>query len=264
MSSILNSISPGDLQVQHVPEEKPVKKDSIIELLNKSEIEFKPEIKEEQSKPEFEISHKPELIEEEKIEIENLLQNNDVDCSYSDTTKGFNTGFGADKDLHYEDECNLELKVPLYKENYLQEFITEEEKAAARHALGLYNKDDVVALSMLTAEDSLPSKQDLLNATIKQLRKGDKFFAPVTLFNAVFDSSGNTLNSRLQNIDSNIIEHKRTLEKIIQTTSGNNISSLGDVRIFLQGFNNGETLKDTLNNREKEFLKFEKTGKIIN
>ena len=40
MSSILNSISSGDLQVQHVPKEKPVKEDSIIELLQNSEIEF--------------------------------------------------------------------------------------------------------------------------------------------------------------------------------------------------------------------------------
>lgn len=262
MNSILNSISPGNLQVQHVPEEKSVKKDSIIELLSRSEIEFKPEIKEEQPKLEFEILHKPEPPEEEEVEIENLLQNNKVDCSYSDTTEEFNTGFGADKDLHYEDNCEIKLKVPLYKENYLQEFNTEEEKASARHALGLYNKEDIVALSMLTAEDQIPSRQELLNATIKQLRKGDNFFAPVTLFNAVFDTSGNTLNSRLKNIDLEILEQKRELAKILQTTSENNISSLGDVQIFLQGFNNGEKLKTILDNREKEFLKFEKTGQI--
>ena len=40
MISILNSISSGDLQVQQVPGEIPVKEDSIIELLQSSEIEF--------------------------------------------------------------------------------------------------------------------------------------------------------------------------------------------------------------------------------
>lgn len=40
MSSILNSISSGDLQVQQVPGEIPVKEDSIVELLQSSEIEF--------------------------------------------------------------------------------------------------------------------------------------------------------------------------------------------------------------------------------
>jgi hypothetical protein len=39
----------------------------------------------------------------------------------------------------------------------LSEFKTEEEKAAARHALGIYNKGDVVAMSLLTAEDGLPT-----------------------------------------------------------------------------------------------------------
>lgn len=261
MSSILNSISSGDLQVQHVPEEKPVKKDSIIELLKTSEIEFPDKLEKEPPKPEFEIIQKVEPPETEQIEIEHLLQQTET-INESDN---FNTGFGDDKDLHFDDKCKpKELKTPLYKENYLQEFNTEEEKASARHALGLYNKEDIVALSMLTAEDQIPSRQELLNATIKQLRKGDNFFAPVTLFNAVFDTSGNTLNSRLKNIDSEILEQKRELAKILQTTSEKNISSLGDVQIFLKGFNNGETLKTILDNREKEFLKFEKTGQITN
>ena len=40
MSSILNSISMGELQVQNVPEVTPIKEDSIIDLLQSSEIEF--------------------------------------------------------------------------------------------------------------------------------------------------------------------------------------------------------------------------------
>jgi hypothetical protein len=59
------------------------------------------------------------------------------------------------------------LKVPLYQHNYLNEFVTEEEKAAARHALGIYNKGDVVAMSLLTAEDTLPTQNDWLNVSSK-------------------------------------------------------------------------------------------------
>ena len=69
--------------------------------------------------------------------------------------------------MHYDTPCAPKLKTPLYLDNYLSEFTTEEERAAARHALGIYNKGDVVAMSLLTAEDDLPSGQDLLDATTK-------------------------------------------------------------------------------------------------
>jgi hypothetical protein len=132
MSSILNSISMGELQVQNVPEVTPIKEDSIIDLLQSSEIEF-----------------------DTCPKLENRLDN-------------FNTGFGENNDLHFEDTCKKHtLKTPLYQENYLEEFKTEEEKAAARRALGLYNKHDVVAMSLLTAEDSLPSIQQILNTSVK-------------------------------------------------------------------------------------------------
>ena len=47
MNSILNSISSGDLQVQQSPRDIPIKQDSIINLFQNSEIEFKtcPEFK---------------------------------------------------------------------------------------------------------------------------------------------------------------------------------------------------------------------------
>lgn len=227
MSSILNSISSGDLQVQEVPREKPVKEDSIIELLQSFEIEF-----------------------ETCPKLEDKLEN-------------INTGFGENNDLHFEDKCKKpELKVPLYQENYLSEFKTEEEKAAARHALGLYNKGDVVAMSLLTAEDKLPSTQDWANATIKQLRKGDKFFTPVTSFKSVYDSSGITLDVRFNEINSLIIQHQKEIVKINQVSAGEMIESLGDVKLFLQGFNNGDNLYNTLDNMNQEMLRFEKTGQI--
>lgn len=227
MSSILNSISSGDLQVQSVPKEKPVKEDSIIELLQNSEIEFET---------------CPKL--EDKLE-------------------DINTGFGENNDLHYETKCKLpELKVPLYQQNYLSEFVTEEEKAAARHSLGLYNKGDVVAMSLLTAEDSLPSSQDWSEATIKQLRKGDKFFTPITSFKAVYDTSGVTLDTRLNDINSLIIQQQKEIFKITQVSNNVNITSLGDVTAFLLGFNNGDNLHTVLDDMDQEMLRFEKTGQI--
>jgi hypothetical protein len=108
--------------VLNAPRETPVKEDSIINLLQNSEIEFTTCPK-----------------------IEDKLLN-------------MTTGFGENNDLHYETPCKKpELNIPLYLNNYLSEFKTEEEKAAARHALGLYNKGDVVAMSLLTAEDDLPT-----------------------------------------------------------------------------------------------------------
>ena len=227
MSSILNSISSGDLQVLTAPREIPVKEDSIINLLQNSEIEF-------------------------------------TTCpKIEDTLLNMNTGFGENNDLHYETPCKKpELKTPLYQENYLREFDTEEEKAAVRHALGLYNKGDIVAMSLLTAEDTLPTQNDWDFATIKQLRKGDKFFTPITQFNAVFDSSGKTLETILNEFNSTIIDHQKELMKITQVSNYEQITSLGDVNLFLQGFKNGDTLQNELDEIKQEMLRFEETGQI--
>ena len=227
MSSILNSISSGDLQVQQVPKEIPVKKDSIIELLQNSEIEFK-------TCPKF-----------------------------TDTLDGVNTGFGENNDLHFDIPCKKpSLITPLYRENYLSEFQTEEEKAAARHALGIYNKGDVVAMSLLTAEEVLPTSQDWKDAQVKQLRQGDRFFTPITSIQAVYDSDGTTLSVKLKEINSTIIQHQKELVSITQVSKNKEISSLGDVKVFLQGFNNGDNLHDKLDEINQEMIRFEKTGQI--
>lgn len=227
MSSILNSISSGDLQVQQVPREIPVKEDSIIELLQSSEIEF-----------------------ETCPKLEDKLEN-------------INTGFGENNDLEFDDKCSKpKLKVPLYQENFLREFITEEEKAAARHSLGLYNKGDIVAMSLLTAEDSLPTEQERNNSTIKQLRKGDKFFNPVTSIHAIYDSNGVTLDVKLKELNSLIVEQQKELVKINQPSNLQTILSLGDVKMFLQGFNNGDNLHTMLDKINQEMLRFEITGQI--
>lgn len=227
MSSILNTISAGDLQVPQTPRDKPVKEDSIVDLLQNSDI---------------------------------ILDS----CPKVDNTINFNTGFGENNDLYYETPCSKKsLNTPLYKENYLGEFLSEEEKAAARHALGLYNKGDVVAMSMLTSELLLPSQQDLNEVTIQQMRKGDKFFAPVTVLKAVYDNNGVTLDSKLQGMQTIITQQQKDIAQINQVSKAAKITSLGDVRVFLQGFNNGDDLHNTLDAMNQEMLRFEKSGQIL-
>lgn len=227
MSSILNSISQGDLQVQETPREKPVKEDSIIELLQNSEIEF-------ETCPKLE-----------------------------DKLDDINTGFGENNDLHFEDKCTKpKLKVPLYQENYLSEFETEEERAAARHALGLYNKGDVVAMSLLTTKEELPSQQEWKDALIKQMRQGDKFFTPITNFKSVFNDQGTSLDVYVDQLQKILINQQKEISKINSTSNSKEISSLGDVKLFLQGFNNGDSLYETIDSMNQEMLRFEKTGQI--
>ena len=189
MNSILNSISTGDLQVQITPEEKPVKQDSIIDLLKDSEIEFKPIVKPESSKIEIEGTIEILPQKEYTTEIENFIQHLPNQCLPQLDENQFNTGFGENKDLYFECD-HPKLNVPLYKENYLREFQTKEEQASARHSLGLYNLDDVVALSLITTKEAIPTQEEWINSKIKQMRQGDVFFAPITSFNAVYDSSG--------------------------------------------------------------------------
>lgn len=226
MSSILNSISVSNFQNLYAPDNKSTKEDSIIDLLRGAEIEFEtcPKI-------------------EEKFE-------------------NINTGFGDKHDLYFETKCKPKLNTPLYRDNYLQEFASEEEKAAARHALGIYNKGDVVAMSLLTAENKRPSNTEWTKVVLQQLRKGDKFFVPYTSFAAVFDSNGNTLEHQMANVFDLITQQQKEIAKINTTSTETNIYSLGDVRIFLQGFNNGDNLHTTLDSMNKEMLRFEQTGQI--
>lgn len=169
MNSILDSISTGDLQVPQIPRDTSVKKDSIIDLLNNSEIELT-------------TCHK----------TANKLEN-------------INTGFGNNNELHYEDQCSEpELKKPLYKENYFSEFETKEEKAAARHALGLYNAEDVMDMTLLTAKDTIPTNDELQKAVIKSLFKKDEFFSPTVLFKSVYDTEGVSLESKMLLIDKDL------------------------------------------------------------
>lgn len=223
MSSILNSISSGDLQVQQVPGEIPVKEDSIIDLLQNSEIEFKT-------------------------------------CPHTlNKLDDMNTGFGEGQELHYDIPCKKpELKTPLYKDNYLNEFVTDEEKAAVRKAIGIYNKGDVMTDGLLTITEDKPSMQELISASIQQLKKSDRFFAPITITKAVFDEEGNTLNNVIQKIKDTVQANHDSIISIVQESNSKTITSLGDVKKFLQGFNNGDKLQDSLAMINAEMLRFEK------
>lgn len=225
MISILNSISSGDLQVQKVPEDIPIKEDSIMDLLQNSEIEFK-------------TCPKPN----------NSLQN-------------FNTGFSANNDLHFNLSC-IELKTPLYKENYLREFESLEEKAAARRALGIFGNSDIVTMDLLTAEDRKPSVSEILKAPIKSMRKGNELFMPVTNTQAVLDKNGATLDVLLDNVNKTLDKHQNTLDFLLSPSNNKELTSLGDVTKFLQGFNNGDNLYETLDEINQEMIRFEKTGNI--
>lgn len=177
----------------------------------------------------------------------------------------FNTGFGTNGDLHFDTPCKKpKLNTPLYKENYLREFVTEEEKAAVRKALGLYGSSDVVAMSLLTTSDELPTLSNLLAAPVKQIKQANEIFLPITSFEAVYDSKGKTLKTRLEDVQSLLTTQRKELNSITQISQSSKITSLGDVQVFLQGFNNGDTLLSKLEEINQENLRFEKTGEISN
>lgn len=200
--------------------------------------------------------------------VMDMLQNSEIEFNtcpaFKTNLNKFNTGFGENNDLHYKTPCSKpKLSTPLYRENYLQEFETEEEKAQARHALGLYNKGDVVALSLLTAENTNPTKLNWSEIPFQELRKGDKVFAPLTSFSAVYDSSGVSLTTRFKEIKTAVDQHQIQINSITQKSEFKQITSLGDMREFLEGFNNGDNLKNKLDTINQEMLRFEKSGQII-
>lgn len=165
--------------------------------------------------------------------------------------------------MYFEDKCKIpELKTPLYQENCLREFSSESEKSEARRSLGIFTRDDVMSMSLFTVEDGIPSKQQLLTATLKKLNKGGNLFLPYTSFNAVLDSSGESLTNRLQAMRDNIAKHNEEFSKLYSESNSETISSLADVRKFLSGFKNGQTLYTTIDTMDKNMLRFKSTGKL--
>jgi hypothetical protein len=76
----------------------------------------------------------------------------------------------------------------------------------------------------------------------------------------VYDTDGVTLTTRFKEVNSLIIEQQKEIVKITSVSGGDTITSLGDVRLFLQGFNNGDNLHNILEDMDQEMLRFEQTG----
>jgi len=64
----------------------------------------------------------------------------------------------------------------------------------------------------------------------------------------------------LTDINKVITAQQKEIAKINQVSNSTTITSLGDVKQFLQGFNNGENLHTILDDINKDMLRFEKTG----
>lgn len=61
-------------------------------------------------------------------------------------------------------------------------------------------------------------------------------------------------------MNSLIVDQQKEIVKITQVSNETTITSLGDVKLFLKGFNNGDDLHSTLTNMNEEMLRFENTG----
>ena len=66
----------------------------------------------------------------------------------------------------------------------------------------------------------------------------------------------------VSNLNTLITAQQKEIAQMNATSNGDSISSLGDVRVFLQGIRNGNSLKNILDDMNQEMLRFEKTGQI--
>ena len=172
------------------------------------------------------------------------------------------TGFDTQSSLDYNPCSPRPLSQPLYKENYLGEFETEEEKRLARHNLGLFDDKDVVAMSLITTDKAITNKDILDLLEIKAINQGNVPFAPQTTATAVLVKQGNTystLQEVLRQQSSSIERANSRIDQLLnKSTSGAAIKTVGDINAFLSGFKNTETLREIV----KDHLLFESKGTI--
>ena len=172
------------------------------------------------------------------------------------------TGFDTQSSLDYNPCSPRPLSQPLYKENYLGEFETEEEKRLARHNLGLFDDKDVVAMSLITTDKAITNKDILDLLEIKAINQGNVPFAPQTTAPAVLVKQGNaynTLQEVLRQQSSSIERANSRIDQLLnKSTSGAAIKTVGDINAFLSGFKNTETLREIV----KDHLLFESKGTI--
>lgn len=172
------------------------------------------------------------------------------------------TGFDIQNSLDYNPCSSRPLSQPLYKENYLGEFETEEEKRIARHNLGLFDNKDVVAMNLITTDDAITDTDILDLLKIKTINQGNIPFAPQTTATAVLVKQGNaysTLQEVLRQQSSSIERENSRIDQLLnKSTSGTAIKTVGDINAFLSGFKNTETLRGII----ADHLLFESKGTI--
>lgn len=172
------------------------------------------------------------------------------------------TGFDIQNSLDYNPCSQRPLSQPLYKENYLGEFETEEEKRIARHNLGLFDNKDVVAMNLITTDDAVTDTDILDLLKIKTINQGNIPFAPQTTATAVLVKQGNaynTLQEVLRQQNSSIERTNSRIDQLLnKSTSGTAIKTIGDINAFLSGFKNTETLGEII----ADHLLFESKGTI--
>ena len=172
------------------------------------------------------------------------------------------TGFDTQSSLDYNPCSPRPLSQPLYKENYLGEFETEEEKRIARHNLGLFDNKDVVAMNVITTDDAVTNTDILDLLKIKTINQGNIPFAPQTTATAVLVKQGNaynTLQEVLRQQNSSIERTNSRIDQLLnKSTSGAAIKTIGDINAFLSGFKNTETLGEII----ADHLLFESKGTI--
>ena len=172
------------------------------------------------------------------------------------------TGFDIQSSLDYNPCYQRPLSQPLYKENYLGEFETEEEKRIARRNLGLFDDNDVVAMSLITTDEAITDKDILDLLKIKTINQGNIPFAPQTTATAVLVKQGNAYNTLQEVLGEQSSSIKKASSRIDQllnkSTSGTAIKTVGDINTFLSGFKNTETLRGII----ADHLLFESKGTI--
>ena len=172
------------------------------------------------------------------------------------------TGFDTQSSLDYNPCSPRPLSQPLYKENYLGEFETEEEKRIARHNLGLFDHKDVVAMNLITTDDAVTDTDILDLLKIKTINQGNIPFAPQTTATAVLVKQGNaynTLQEVLRQQNSSIERTNSRIDQLLnKSTSRAAIKTIGDINAFLSGFKNTETLGKII----ADHLLFESKGTI--
>lgn len=171
------------------------------------------------------------------------------------------TGFDIESSLDYKPCSPKPFNQPLYKENFLGEFETEEEQRMARHNLGLFDDKDVVAMSLITTGDVVSDIDILDQLQVKTINQGYNPLAIQTVAKAVMVKEENKytpLQEVLENQSAIVQRTNSRIDQLLNKSTGSDIKTVGDINYFLQGFKNTESLIEIV----RDHLLFESRGII--